>query len=619
MSEHDQTIARINALTSNARNTWFALLSALLFVGVTLMGVEHIDFYGVDRATQLPLINVSVPTPLFFYAAPLLTAAIYGYFHLYLIRLWDALGSAPARMNGDRLGDAIAPWLVTDAALHLRGWLRQDECTRPRAFEWASMLLNILLAWGLGLVVLGGTWWLSMPARDWMMTTIAGASLLAACFSGFASLTMFFRRMRSDNLPDAHNLWSSATVKRTMLIPIVSIVALGLLRTCGTIETLVPLDLNGEEIVEKPATWLPEEIARKDFLAIWCKREAKACEADPDKPEGFAEEWKTRRDAQISALKKPDWSRPQSTRVLDLRNANLQGSFLVGASLENARLQSAGLSLAQLQGASLPSAQLIGSDLRWAQLQGANLFGAEMQWTDLRKAQLQGADLENAMLQSANMERAQLQGANLRRALMQGADLFGARLKGVNLEWAQLQEADLKFAHLQDANLVLAELQGAELFRAQLQRADLERVNLRGANLERALLSASLLTSGKGQPNLENTNISASTNNGGALQFVDLTVAIFDEKTDWRNIFLDASVSMTDTFRQQMGGFCQQVPALLSPDDFYAHWRGWLEAAPEGFEYEWAEIAPDGYHNIAPIAPPEGCHWKTGPMKPVSE
>ena len=33
------------------------------------MSVKHIDFYGVDRATKLPLINVEVPTRLFFLAA----------------------------------------------------------------------------------------------------------------------------------------------------------------------------------------------------------------------------------------------------------------------------------------------------------------------------------------------------------------------------------------------------------------------------------------------------------------------------------------------------------------------------------------------------------------------
>lgn len=149
MADLPDTIARINALTTNARNTWFALLGVLVFVGITLMGVEHIDFYGVNRATKLPLVDVEVPTRLFFIAAPILTFAIYGYFHLYLIRLWDALGAAPARVNGIRLGDAISPWLVSDAALHLRRTARKDNCATPRSLEHAAMILNIALAWGL--------------------------------------------------------------------------------------------------------------------------------------------------------------------------------------------------------------------------------------------------------------------------------------------------------------------------------------------------------------------------------------------------------------------------------------------------------------------------------------
>ena len=86
MTDQDH-IDRIDALTRNARNTWFTLLAALVFVSVTLMGVEHIDFYGVDRATKLPVVGVDVPTRSFFFAAPILIAAIYGYFHLYLERV----------------------------------------------------------------------------------------------------------------------------------------------------------------------------------------------------------------------------------------------------------------------------------------------------------------------------------------------------------------------------------------------------------------------------------------------------------------------------------------------------------------------------------------------------
>lgn len=76
----------------------------LVFVGVSHAGVEPIDFCGVDRATQLPLVNVSVPTRLFFLAAPVLTAAIYTDFHLSLIRLPDALGVPRRAVQAEPLG-----------------------------------------------------------------------------------------------------------------------------------------------------------------------------------------------------------------------------------------------------------------------------------------------------------------------------------------------------------------------------------------------------------------------------------------------------------------------------------------------------------------------------------
>lgn len=85
-------LERIEAISQNARATWFALLGLLTFVMVTLLGVDDVDFFGYGRETQLPLVGVSVPTSLFFYAAPFLTAAVYAYFHFYLMKLWDALG-----------------------------------------------------------------------------------------------------------------------------------------------------------------------------------------------------------------------------------------------------------------------------------------------------------------------------------------------------------------------------------------------------------------------------------------------------------------------------------------------------------------------------------------------
>lgn len=166
MPDVPDPVARINALTTNARNTWFVLLGVLVFVAITLMGVQHIDFYGVDRATDLPLVNVAVPTWLFFYAAPLLITAVYGYFHLYLIRLWDALGTAEPTVNGRPLGDAITPWLVSDVALKLRATTRDPTCVTPRAVEIPNAVWNTLFAWVAGPGILGWLWWASMPARD---------------------------------------------------------------------------------------------------------------------------------------------------------------------------------------------------------------------------------------------------------------------------------------------------------------------------------------------------------------------------------------------------------------------------------------------------------------------
>ncbi len=50
-------LERVDTITRNARAIWFGLLGALIFAGVTLLGVEDIDFFGVDRSTKLPLIG----------------------------------------------------------------------------------------------------------------------------------------------------------------------------------------------------------------------------------------------------------------------------------------------------------------------------------------------------------------------------------------------------------------------------------------------------------------------------------------------------------------------------------------------------------------------------------
>ncbi|MEM9032914.1 MAG: pentapeptide repeat-containing protein, partial [Pseudomonadota bacterium] len=387
-------IARINALTANARATWFALISALLFVGITLMGVAHIDFYGIDRATQLPLINVSVPTRVFFIAAPILIAAAYGYFHLYLVRLWDALGDAPARVNGVPLGDAIAPWLVSDAALKLRRFRREDGSASPRTMDWAATLLNLAIAWGLGPLVLSFLWWESMTARSPWMTGLGCLALLVSLWAGLASWVVMRRRMLGLRRTDAVTPGQKALLL-CLAIPVILLISLATIeRTApqvnlgsrtnlfGDLFDLAPIVLAGDALVERPDDWLPYDIHRDVFAASWCRREAPACRSSHGEdytsaapqpetlgpkndtaapaagfPEALEQEWRLRRLSEIARLAKPRFNpitpelwdtsgddaislfrRPPDLREANLRDVHMPGINLIRADLGEATL-----------------------------------------------------------------------------------------------------------------------------------------------------------------------------------------------------------------------------------------------------------------------------------------
>ena len=190
----------------------------------------------------------------------------------------------------------------------------------------------------------------------------------------------------------------------------------------------------------------------------------------------------------------------QKPAVFKGLNANLQGSWMIGADLrmaclENAilvgvNLQEADLTGAKLQEAKLNGAQLQGAILKEARLQEANLTEANLQRAILKNAKLQGATLSDAQLQTAELAGAQLQEAVLWRANLQMARLIGAQLQEAILWEAKLQAAVLWSTQLQGANLAKAELQAAELYSAQLQEANLMEAKLQGITSNKALFDS---------------------------------------------------------------------------------------------------------------------------------
>ncbi|MCP5037762.1 MAG: hypothetical protein GY945_09210, partial [Rhodobacteraceae bacterium] len=186
-------IARINELSKTARATWLSLLGYLAFVGVTLLGVEDADFFLPSRQTQLPLINVAIPTREFFIFAPLLGTALYAYLHFHLMKLWHALRVPPASIAGTPLSDHITPWLINDMGL----MLRFDAAARNHGLRLLSVLVTFVLVFLAGPAVIGGFWWRYWPAHEWQNTLVIGLAFVVSVYVTFASLNAAAFRLKA--------------------------------------------------------------------------------------------------------------------------------------------------------------------------------------------------------------------------------------------------------------------------------------------------------------------------------------------------------------------------------------------------------------------------------------
>ena len=543
-----EALQRIETLTRTTRTNWLGLLAYLAFVGVTLMGVEDIDFFLPERQTALPLIGVTIPTALFFHVAPFLGAMLYIHLHLYLLKLWKALAETPPQIGGAPLGERISPWMISDMAL---GW-RSDGARHGYGLRGSAGVVAFLSIFLAGPVVLGFFWWRSMPKHDEVLTVVfCGLPLFATLLTGWVS----WRSLRHGTLPLSGRpaRWR-ARAGWTTLAAALSLA--GWFATEGTLERyfpdrdpaqhwwlgtpfpglLVPAALAEAQFVRTPPGWQPRteafaafrrELCRADGLGpalcgeapefapaqtapppastralrrAWCDRQFGALPSPlPEDPAHLCaaffddfetrvrQEWRVAREAALTGLRR-DFS------GLDLRGADLRGARLVAADLSGARMERTDLSGADLEGAILRHARLEGAWFDGSRMETAHLQWARMNGADLRHVRLDGAELSAAQLDGSHLFRVRLRAAQLRSTSLNGATLIEARLEGANLLSAWLQEATLRSAHLDGANFE----------RAFLNRADLRWVSvdadtrftlahLRGAALKDAELPEGLL------------------------------------------------------------------------------------------------------------------------------
>ena len=479
----DARLAQIEKISLNARTTWFTLVALLVFVGVTLMGHKDSDFFAFGAETQLPLLNIAVPTEAFFIAAPVLAASLYIYLHIYLNDLWVALGDAPSSVGDEPLSMRIYPTMLGTSALILRRWLRREPVPPVKNRGLATIGISLLMTWVFGPVVLAVVWWRSWPYHDeWLALWIAFWFWLALV-SGMGSFVHLWMHMRRPDWQPASFSWrsllhgdrgeqSSAGRLSSQILGCVllfaALGAFGWAKTEGGLVDYWPRDHRGElvgepwftseglfpivalarvdlveaELTRRPRDWLPYQFWREEWEKTFRDREGIELSVAIDdwtdeQREAFKEETASRWRARTRSLD------TVSLRGRDLRNADLGHAFLTGSDLREANLDGSHLGRANLEGADLSFANLLG-----AELGSASLEGAELRAVKLERANLSDANLEGANLAASNLERAVLWNANLK-----GADLADANLKGANLADANLEGAILSGAFLEGARL----------------------------------------------------------------------------------------------------------------------------------------------------------------------
>lgn len=397
----------VEEASRNSRNIFFLMLSANAYVLLSAATMKDKTLILNDTSSTLPIIGTSMPIAYFYMASPVLLLALYAYFHLYLLRLFENMADLPAVFpDGHPLHKKAYPWLIGGLVCANVARLKND---RP-VLSGLQVFFSIILGWGFVPFTLLFIWGRYMPMHDWRVTVYHEIAV-----SMSIALAFFFYLIAIQTL--------KGNDPRIMLKPVSGID----MPTCYKKPTffavmvflLMVYTYTVGGLPNAGANWLVNANIVEDALSV--------------KPDN----WTGKRPAELDSVKGA-W-----LRRVHLENANAFGAFIAKGDLM----------FAHLEGAKLNHAHLEGADLRWAHLDGANLMGAH----------LQGAVLRLTPLKEINMEVAELDKADLSDAHLEKADLMGARLQGANLEQAHLDGAFLGDSKLEGARLRKADIRGALL------------------------------------------------------------------------------------------------------------------------------------------------------------
>ena len=137
-------LENVKGISESARKIFLAVLAACLYCWLTIATTTDVNLITNRASSPLPIIQTPIPIVGFYVVAPLLLLCVYFYFHFYLQKLWEELGSLPAIFpDGRPLHTKVDPWLLNDL---VRAHLPKLKAGRPFLSHF-QLWISVLLAW----------------------------------------------------------------------------------------------------------------------------------------------------------------------------------------------------------------------------------------------------------------------------------------------------------------------------------------------------------------------------------------------------------------------------------------------------------------------------------------
>lgn len=488
----------INDSIRQSRNLFVALLTACTLCLMALAESTDAQLLADNGRSSLPLIGASVSTKGFFWGAPFLVASVFVYFQLYLQQTWARLAAAPLRMtNGQRLSEAVIPWLpVTLALRHREARSFALKSTKPDRRLWLTrQIVDVLLYLVAPMTVLT-CWGNGVAVHDIAMTSFH--AIVVAFMIGFSSERYWHRFETLNTGPGLAADRPRATTANWLFMGNCAATFVLIVYSYLPMQQLNVGRLRAfyHPYVHSPGENLSARSGHSSEVMLTQRglRGAYLAEANLSNVRIVASEIVS---ADLTRAKLNDALILGAARYYSPQSPNLgvDNSMIIDSTFLDAELDRVGIRNTHLERVDFRRASLRSADIRWSEFLSEVNFGeADLSNARFENVQLQGPNFSHATLDLATFSGATLLNVQFRHATarciefdkrsklkhvtFRAADLRGASFAGVALHTVSFRHTDLRGANFEGATFVNVNFRGAKI----------DGINFRGVKLEQTTL-----------------------------------------------------------------------------------------------------------------------------------